>query len=67
MLVQKTESDCFRSHHVTAISSFISTYQTKDSTLAGSIPTYEADVFSSIYLERSTAQHVLHAVGFMNI
>jgi hypothetical protein len=51
MLVEKTKSNRFRSHHIAAIRSFISGDETKDGALSSAVATYKTDVLSRIYLQ----------------
>ena len=46
---------------------FVTSYETKDRALAGAVSTYEPDMLARIHLQSGTAQHVLNAIGFMNI
>jgi hypothetical protein len=67
VLGEKTKSDRFRTHDVAAICSFISGDETKHSTLSRAVATYKTDMLACVYLQRGTAQDILHAIGFVNI
>ncbi len=66
VLVQQAELHSARAHDVTTIRCLIPSDETEDRALAGPVAADEPDVFTRIHLQRSAAQDILGAVGFID-
>jgi hypothetical protein len=67
MLGQQSKLERARARDFTAIRSFFAGHQTKDSRFAGAVSPHKTDVLARVNLERSAAQHILRAIGFIDI
>jgi len=66
MLVQQTQLQATRTHDLATIRAFIAANETEDRALAGAVSTHKSDVLARVYLQRSAAQNILHAIRLMN-
>jgi hypothetical protein len=67
VLGQKTELQRAGARDFTAIGCFITSYEPKDGRLAGAVATDKPHVLARINLQARATQHVLRAVGFVNV
>jgi hypothetical protein len=67
VLSKESQTNVARANHITAIRSLLTCDKSEDGRLAGTISTYQTDVFARIDLERRTTQDILSTVGFMNV
>src|SRR5258708_9962493 len=67
MLVQESQTQTSRTNHIASIGSLVTADKSKDRSFARAVSSYQADVLACVYLQRSAAQDILHAVRLMNL
>src|SRR6185503_7009994 len=67
VLREQAEFQSSGAYYFTLIRSLFFRDQSEDRRLARAVPSHQANMFAGIYLQRSAAQNVLRAVGFVNV